>query len=783
MTATAVRPPDADAPQPSTRRRLPVAPRPRHEPGAELALAGVTLAIIISFDRVFSGAAYAGPLLLTAVATHLGLVVARRRGIGLGLTTLGTVVGFVVLNSWLFFLSTTRLLVPTPGTLTAAIDALRGSWSTFQQVVAPTAPQPGFLLAAAFGVCFAVFLADWAAFRLWAAIEALVPMLTLFIFTALVGAPEGQILVTAIFAAAALVFVLVHRVAQRERSTAWLTNQVDRGSSWLLRIGVVLIVGAVAAGAVVGPHLPGAHDSGIISWRGDRSGPSSRVTISPLVDIRSRLIDNGDRQLFTVESAQRAYWRLTALDTFDGQIWKSSGHYASVDGHLPKSLPDGISDPGSSGEVEQKFTISALAALWLPAASQPVSIDAATKVRFQKDTSTLIVDTNLPTSDNQTYTVRSVIPDLTADQLRAADRAIPASIADQDLALPADLSTTVKATAEQAISNAATPYEQAIALQSFFRDTGGFVYDLSVRPGHGDRAINEFLRDRRGYCEQFAGTFAAMARSVGLPARVAVGFTPGITSPDDPQHYTVKGEHAHAWPEIFLGQYGWVPFEPTPGRGSASSASYTGVPEAQFEPNGATTTTVAPTATTTPSTLAGDAANAGNNLGADQRTGGAGSSTSHRRSVWSARLTELGLIALAALALYGTVVPAALALRRRRRRTRARDGSARIRVAWLESQEAIAVTGEVRRPAETGPEFARRAGGRLPAERDRLVALAHTADAAQFSPAPLDEQQADDAERTAIMVQASVARMVPWWRRARRHLDGRRLLHRQIPTR
>jgi transglutaminase-like putative cysteine protease len=773
MTATATRAPTAETPGTAAAGRPEPPPIPRHEPGAELALAAVTLTVIIGFDRVFSGVAFAGPLLVIGATTHLGLVIARRRGLGLGLTTVGAVIGFVILSSWLFFLPTTRLLAPTPGTWIAASSALHASWSSFQQVVAPAAPQPGFLLAAAFGVWFAVFLADWAAFRLWAAIEALVPMLTLFVFTALVGAPQGQIFVTALFTAAVLVFVLVHRVAQRERSTAWLTNQVDRGSSWLLRVGVVLIVGAVAAGSVVGPHLPGARDNGIFSWRGDRSGPSSRVTISPLVDIRSRLVDNADRRLFTVESSRRAYWRLTALDTFDGQIWKSSGHYASVDGRLPGS----IIDPGSSGAVEQKYTISALSALWLPAASAPVSIDAATKVRFQKDTSTLIVDTNLPTSDNQTYTVRSVIPDLTADQLRAADLAIPPAITNQDLVLPTDLSSTVKTTAESVVAGAATPYDRAMALQTFFRDTGGFVYDLSVRPGHGDSAIDEFLRDRRGYCEQFAGTFAAMARSVGLPARVAVGFTPGITSPDDPNRYTVEGEHAHAWPEVYLGQYGWVPFEPTPGRGAASSTSYTGVPDAQFEANGVTTTSTVPTATTSPASVPGSGANAGNNQGADELAGG-GSSTGHGSSVWPARLTKVGLFAFGLASLYGLIVPTALALRRRRRRTRAGDGSARVRVAWIESEEAIAVTGEIRRPAETGPEFARRAGARLTSERDQLVALADAADAAEFSPAPLDDLQADQAEHTAMTVRASVVRMVPWWRRARRHFDGRPLLHR-----
>src|SRR5690606_19777157 len=101
-------------------------------------------------------------------------------------------------------------------------------------------------------------------------------------------------------------------------------------------------------------------------------------------------------------------------------------------------------------------------------------------------------------------------------------------------------------------------------------------------------------------CEQFAGAFAAMARSIGLPARVAVGFTQGETDPAEDGLYVVRGEHAHAWPEVYLAGAGWVAFEPTPGRGMPFAESYTGVEPAQAAPGSpaesesVTTTTTAP---------------------------------------------------------------------------------------------------------------------------------------------------------------------------------------------
>ena len=116
-----------------------------------------------------------------------------------------------------------------------------------------------------------------------------------------------------------------------------------------------------------------------------------------------------------------------------------------------------------------------------------------------------------------------------------------------------------------------------VALQNWFRTE--FAYDLSVQAGNSDDAVRQFLRIRRGYCEQFSATFAAMARSLGIPARVAIGFTPGELRDDGLYH--VYDRHAHAWPEVWFDGFGWVSFEPTPGRGEPGAESHTGVGAAQ----------------------------------------------------------------------------------------------------------------------------------------------------------------------------------------------------------
>ena len=104
------------------------------------------------------------------------------------------------------------------------------------------------------------------------------------------------------------------------------------------------------------------------------------------------------------------------------------------------------------------------------------------------------------------------------------------------------------------VDDGSTPFEKALALQNWFRS---FNYDLDVQYGNSYDAIEAFLRGRSGFCQQFAGTFGVMARYLGLPTRMAVGYTPGDLGSDGLFH--VYGRHAHAWPEVWFDGIGWVP--------------------------------------------------------------------------------------------------------------------------------------------------------------------------------------------------------------------------------
>ncbi|MEZ5140923.1 MAG: transglutaminaseTgpA domain-containing protein [Acidimicrobiales bacterium] len=752
----------------------------RYLPLAELCLALLTLATVYGFRRVFTTDDFVPTLVVVAVYSSLAMVVTRRRGLGVVSSLLLGAVGLVLVLTYLFFAETTRYGLPSGATLDATRAAFSSSWSTFQSVVAPAPVEDGFLLAASVALFFAVFLADWAAFRLWSTFEAMVPATTLFVFCALLGSTQHRLDAVVVFVAAAVAFLLAHRIARRETSTGWVTDDVARGSDALLRAGVVLGVLAVLGGIVLGQRLPGAESGALVSWRGSDGPKGDRFTVSPLVEISSRLVQQSDTELFTVQADREAYWRLTSLDTFDGSSWRSKGRFTVADGDLETPRPPAA----GTTELDQRYNVTNLARLWIPAAYQVDRVEDA-PARYEADSGTLIVDTSLDTSDGLQYSVRSAVPTYSADELRTAPRTVPEDVRTRYLDLPADFADSQAAReARTRTAGATTDYDRARELQDWFRDE--FEYSLEVQPGHGEGAINDFLRNRKGYCEQFAGTFAAMARSLGIPARVAVGFTWGDADPSTPGLYRVKGRHAHAWPEVYLGPYGWVAFEPTPTRGAPNSAAWTGVEARQAESTepapsgtGASTTTTAtttdaaagsvptvPELTAAPPTLPP--------TGADEGGSPFALVTDH-----PALSVVLGLVLLAGLALF-VGVPAAYATQRRRRRARAgHDPSARVRLAWEESLDELALVGSVPSPSETHDEFAARAGTDLPTAAGALSQLARDTDAATYAPDLVDTDGVRRASAAAEAVVAAVDTRVGAGARFRRHLDPRPLLARR----
>ena len=140
--------------------------------------------------------------------------------------------------------------------------------------------------------------------------------------------------------------------------------------------------------------------------------------------------------------------------------------------------------------------------------------------------------------------------------------------------------------AQQVVGQPPSPYAAAVALEAWFRSSGEFSYDESPPVREGTPPLVSFVtRDRAGYCQHFAGAMALMLRYLGIPARVAAGFTTGLFDEDEGR-WTVADTNAHTWVEVWFDGYGWLPFDPTPGRGRLR-AEYT-ASSLFFDASGAT---------------------------------------------------------------------------------------------------------------------------------------------------------------------------------------------------
>jgi transglutaminase-like putative cysteine protease len=734
-------------------------PEPVVVPGwpAEAGLVAMSVAAAMGLSRLFADSSFVAPVLL-AVATSHGLAMAcRRRLVGPLTTALLSAAGLALFVTWV--IEPQVSLVPSPAVLHAAVSDLRDAWGRFSEVVAPTKVTRGFLLGAVLGAWISSFVADVFAFRARTRVEAIVPSFTVFLFGALLGADRHRLSAAALYLASVLLFVVLAEVAASPRPRPWVAGLRAPGEAALLRSGLGMAVVALVLGLVVGPNLPGAYGQGVLGLR-DRSGGKNgtRVTLSPLVDIRGRLVGQSDTELFTVASDTPSYWRITALDRFDGTIWSSLSNYRPAGSRLPE--PSADQNHAGSTTSRQDFVIEALSSIWLPAAYRPERLSQSGKVRFDPDSGSLATDK--PTSDGLRYTVESALPRLTADQLAGATGPVPSDITDRYLELPAKLPTAVRVAAQKAAGAETTPYKRAKALQDWFR--ANFTYNLQVPAGHDATAMEQFLTNKQGYCEQFAGTYAAMARVLGLPARVAVGFTSGTKEADGLWH--VDGKEAHAWPEVYLSGYGWVAFEPTPGRGQPGAEDYTNVPAAQAVDTPVVTVPTSEASTEVTEPAPGPVAPA--------PPATAAPSSSHGRIV-----VVGGLAALLLAYLVG--VPLAKRQRRRRRRDTARTGADRVLVAWAEAEEDMAAAGMARRPWETAPEFSHRVSRTAGPAGPPLVRLADDTSAAAWSAGGVAVEVATRAEAEAANVAAELHAQSTLRERLTRALDPRALLPRRRP--
>jgi transglutaminase-like putative cysteine protease len=732
---------------------------------AVLSLAVVSAA---AFSRVFVGVR---PTLQLAVAAAVAVLLAgaldRQHVL---LATLASAAGLAVAIGLLVFHSTTKFGLPTATTFRAAVEA----WETIGQIarteVAPTPPYAPLLLAGLTAVWAASFSAHALASRARSPFLALLPPAGLLAFTSIILEEGARPLYVLVFLASAIAVLFadgLRRVRQWGPITAWQgrrrlhfgTTATLRGARWVAAVSLAVAV-------FLPGILPGYRATGLVHVRGDPE--TVRVTIDPIVQIRPSLLLSDPIPLFTVRSTEAAYWRFITLDRFDGQKWDSSNRDA-VGG--PQVLagavePDvKVDAPARERIFTQHFEFLRLAQPWLPAASEPIEYRGPRPARYNPDSGALVVPGGASPQFSYDVKSREVVPtqkDL--DAIASLDDSAPGRYTD----LPSDMGNLPEITqiAQQLTRGAQTPYRKVLALQNYLRNPRFFTYKEDVPAGSGADDVLHFLTvSRAGYCEQFAATMAVLLRSLGIPARVAVGFTPGIVQGKEGEStiFRVTTNQAHAWVEVLFPDYGWLPFEPTPTRFNAIAAPYAFPIAASTGSTGATSPEVCRRPVTgqpfaEPGLTCGGAGPTGSpaaqrSLGEPPPTAPGPVSTpsqglSGRTWIW------LGILALAVLILAG--IPAFKGSRRRVVLARARTPGERVLAAFGVLSDQATDVGLGRKPSETLREYRSRLAGSVQGLDGALEDLSRLAGRAAYSEGSLSIEEAERARSSA----RSVARLI-----------------------
>ncbi|MGH3368496.1 MAG: transglutaminaseTgpA domain-containing protein, partial [Nocardioidaceae bacterium] len=539
---------------------------PSRDEAVDLAGAAILVVLaVVGFRTVFNGPGFLLASIPGALAgAAIGHVLVRQRPPAI-VAAAAAILGYFIVGVPFAM----RTLSPTG--VGSLLDGSVNGWARLLTTL-PPAGQEGNLFASPFLCAYTVALFSVLLARRivrWPVCVA--PPLAGLAVSVLFGVdrPASLLLQGSAFAVATIAWVSLRDA--RSRRVVGHTSTARR------RVGPLVLLLVAGAGAfVVGPSLPLARSRSRYVLRDVLEPPfDPRAYPSPLVAFRSFRTETAMKSTYLTAShlPRGARVRLAVLDDYDGTVWRATGAggeaagtYDRVGDLIPQDVPAG--EPGVTRE-EVRLTVGALRDVWLPTVGQPIG------VRFGGSRATSL----LPALRFNSRADVGAVPGLElaegdvieldvvyAPEPRAG--ALASAAADPRAVLPgADgVPDTLRDLAAQH-ATASTPYERAQALASWLRQgfysDGGSGAALVVPPGHSLGRLAQLLDPDRvmaGNAEQYAAAMAVLARSLGLPARVVLGFKPK----KEGDNVALTGADASAWVEVAFAGKGWVAFDSTP---------------------------------------------------------------------------------------------------------------------------------------------------------------------------------------------------------------------------
>ena len=774
----------------------------------------------ISLYPIFTGTGWFWAGCGSALVVALAGTATRLRRLPVPVTLLAGVLALLLYLNLVFANARSLYhLLPTPGSLAALWHTAGQGFSQASAYAPPVPGLRGMVLLAAGGIGIAALLTDLIAVRLGSAALAGLPLLLLFTEPFTLSVSRGVVGTTLAFCLGVGGYLALLSSEGRDRIRDWeqtdATDHYAPDTRPLAAAGRRVGTASVLLALCLPLFIPGLHTTRLFGGQPGiggtgGSGGAALGFPNPNVQLSQELTAAKATTVLTYTSTNPGYLRIYALDKLTDAGWQL---FAQPESLVPVSprLPAAPGLTGKAGVASQRTIISIasgvgddeLSALPVPYPATSISV----KGDVRADRATLMVFDSGVSLSGLSYTVTS-LSEAPGDQVLSAAPPAAASITAHYLSVPADYQP-LRAVALSVVraAGAKTPFQEAVALQDWLA-AGSFKYTLKAPSVVSAAGLAQFLEiTKKGYCQQFSYAMAVLARLLGIPSRVAYGFTAG--APTATRTYTVTTHDAHAWPELFFQGYGWLRFEPTPsgpaGQGTAFAPSYSGTPGSAGPPT-LSTQTSSPGATASVSASGGIPPNLREILGNDFG-GAAGGPVRGTVSPWEIfGLVMAGLVVVALITPWcarlvvrrlrwrrgrhpratrpavigadrtswiagasgtggptGTAVavrPGVSVLSARETRVRARD-IAWAHAAWQELRDDLIDYGAGYLPSESPRAVAARAGEGLVltgTARAALGRIAMAEERARYAPAPAD---GSGLRADSIAVRRGIAAAVP----------------------
>jgi transglutaminase-like putative cysteine protease len=543
-----------------------------------------SMASALTLSAVFSSSGWFFPVMVAVLLVSASCALIRWSPLPSFLEPLTAAIVVLLWATWLYARPQAKLgILPDAESMRALQHLAKSGFTDIRKLPAPVPAHHGLILIALVGTAVVALVVDLLTVTLRRAALAGLPLLALFTICAATSR-NGVHAVT--FVPAAAGFLMLLYADNRERVARWgaamgagssARPAPTRSAENLLPSAPASLgrrVGAAAIGisVVVPLAIPGIH-AGFGGHGGGNgnggNGGGSVTTIDPIVSINHDLTSSLNAPVlnYTTSTTAPSYLRMTSLDRFANGSFTAASLQADPSARVSNGL--NVQQPSGQQVTTTVAVAKSFAFRWLPMPSVATTVEVEGDWRYDPDTATTFSASN--TTSGLRYTVVSS-PNLpTPSQLARAAPA--ASRLPEDLVTPG-VSQTVRRLTRQVTADANSRFDAALQIQRFLT-TDPFSYTTHPPFSQGQiDSLTYFLTvSHAGFCQQYATAMAVMARLAGIPSRVAVGFTAG--SRQDDGHWQVTTHDAHAWPELYFADYGWLPFEPTPrGDGQTVTPSY-----------------------------------------------------------------------------------------------------------------------------------------------------------------------------------------------------------------